>query len=236
MLRWLMTTLFFIGISLSCFSEEFHRELKPWQLESLQYFGNGSARILSHEPWRALEDLQRASSILDKTDPSSNIISFLIFFGQAIAYDSLGFREHCNQSLGALLLAMNEYDDEEANLDGNLNEDYLSSNESEEAINFLRKLACCAPSLQVRTLLLSIVEEIEEDALPAFRILDASACANDWVFDDGNSKIFIEPCKSWWNKYKKWAKEVLIFLGIVHEGYKKINDIREQHARGKNIH
>jgi hypothetical protein len=234
MLRWVTLTLVFIGISLSCFSEESHRELKAWQLESLQYFGNGSARILSHEPWQALEDLQRASLALDKTDPSSSVISFLIFFGQAIACDSLGFREHCNQSLGALLMAMNEYDDEEENLKDN--EDHLSANESEEAIDFFEKLACCAPSLQVRQLLLSIVEEIAEDALPAFRFADSAACAADWVFDGGNGKIFIEPCKSWWSRCKKWAKEVLIFLGVVHEGYKKINDIREQHERGKNIH
>lgn len=233
MLRWLASTLF-IGITLVCFSEESHLELKAWQLESLQYFGNGTAKILSHEPWRALEDFQRASSILDKTDPSWSIISFLIFFGQAIAYDSLGFREHCNQSLGSLLLAMNEYDDE--NLEDSLNENSLPSNESEEAIEFLQRLVYFAPSSEVRNLLCSLVEEIADNALPAFRLSGPSSYGMDWDFDYGVSGIAIEPCKSWWSKWKKWAKEVLLFLGIVHEGYKKINDILEEHERGKHIH
>ncbi len=91
----LTVVLVFLGMGFPCFSEEFQRDLKEWQSESLMHLGNGTANLLSHEPWHALEDFQRASTFLDPSDNSSFVIGFLISFGQAIAYDCLGFQENC---------------------------------------------------------------------------------------------------------------------------------------------
>lgn len=55
------------------FSEELRHELKEWQYECLTHFGNGTANLLSHKPWRALEDLQSASTLVDRSDPSLSL-------------------------------------------------------------------------------------------------------------------------------------------------------------------
>jgi|GEM_PF-3461939 len=234
MFNWLATVTCFLLTTFACFSEELHQDIKPWQLESLQYFGNGSAKILSNEPWGALKDFQLALSLIDKNDSSASIISFLIFYGQIVAYDSLGFQEHCNQTLGSLVLAMNDYQENEECEDA-INENSFSFQENEQSVEFLQSLAQFTPSLQVRNFLLSLVSEIEENACPNCHLSGFLAPDKDWDFDYGSYAIYMLPCKSWWSKCKKWAKEVLTFLGIVHQGYRRFNDIREEHARGKRI-
>ena len=89
----LMLTVLILRIGLPCFSDEFRQDLKEWQSESLKHFCYGSANLFSHEPCKALEDFQRATTCLDRSDRSSSAIDFLILFGQVIAYDVLGFRE-----------------------------------------------------------------------------------------------------------------------------------------------
>lgn len=170
MLRLIVLRLFFgiacLGIGLPCFAEEFEPTLKEWQSESLTYLGNGNAHLLAHEPWQALENFQKASALLDPTDNSSFVIGFLISFGQAIAYDCLGFHGKCKEAIGSLFLAISGYDDEESPETG-LNTD-SNSHEYESSVQFLRNLAVIAPSLEVRELLLSLIDDMESESLPSF--------------------------------------------------------------------
>ena len=96
----LILIIVFVGSGIFCFSEEETVIENQWQVESLIYLEKGNEYLFLHEPISALENFQRASSFLDTSDNSANVIGFLISFGQVIAYDILGFREHCKQSLG----------------------------------------------------------------------------------------------------------------------------------------
>ena len=235
MIRVVLATLL-LGIWLPCFSEESRNDLKEWQSESLQHFIYGSAHLLSHEPWRALEDFQTAIECLDKSDRSPSAISFLISFGQVIAYDVLGFREQCKQTIGTLFLAVNECDDQDQDDGINTNKDFSVANEYEEAVDFFRDLAAIAPSPDVRELLFSFIDEIADEVLPAFKFAEAHFLGKtDWDFDYGKDDVSIMQCKSWWKKFKKCCYEVLELLGIASEAYKKLNEIKKSHEEGKII-
>jgi hypothetical protein len=223
-----------LGIWFPCFSEESRDDLREWQSESLEYFIYGSAHLLEHEPWRALENFQTATDHLDR---SSSAMSFLVSFGQVIAYDVLGFKEQCKQAIGSLFLAVNEGDKEDQEAEMNTNREFSISGEYEEAVGFFRDLAAVAPSPDVRELLFSFIDEIAEEALPAFKIAKAPLFGKaDWDFDYGKDDGSMMQCKSWWKKFKKWCYEVIEVLGIASDAYKKINDIRKSHEEGKQIH
>jgi hypothetical protein len=171
MIKWMLVALFFI-VGLPIFSEEtsnkFHHPLQEWQNEVLLHFGYGNTHLLLHEPWQALDQFQRANSLLDKSNSSSCPIGFLITFGQVIAYDCLGFHDQCRQAIGSLFLNINEYDDGD---DLHSEEDESSQTACEEskiALQFLKNLAVLAPSSEVRELLFSLIEYMAEELLPAF--------------------------------------------------------------------
>lgn len=232
MLKYLSNLFLFLAATL-CFSNESGRDFKEWQIKSMEYFASRSANLLTQEPWHALENFQKASTLVDQSDNSSNIINFLILFGQTVAYDTLGFREQCIQSLGSLFLVINECDLEETE-----NEDEEESpsltDESIDDLEILRTLAQLAPSADVKELLLSLVDEITEDAAPAFSLSKASINKHDWEFDYDTDMSVVQ-CKSFWKKCKKWATELVTFLRIIHQAYKSANDILEENQRRKEI-
>jgi hypothetical protein len=234
MLRLILTTLF-LGIWLPCFSEEFRNNLKEWQGESLKHMSDGSINLLSNEPWRALRDFQRAEALLDRSDRASSAIGFLISFGQVIAYDALGFREQCKQSIGSLFLTFNEYNKEEdRNAEDGTNKNFLVPDEYEESVEFLRNLAAVAPSSDVRELLFSFVDQIAEELLPAFKFSGALFFGEAaWDFDYGKNDVSIMQCKSWWKKFKKWCREVGELLGILNKGYKDAKGIKNTYDEWK---
>lgn len=216
----------FFGIGCPCFSEEIRPNLKEWQSESLIHLGLGNAHLLAHEPWQALEDFQRASSLLNPSDNSSFVISFLISFGQAIAYDYLEFRDQCKQAIGSLFFAFDGYDDEESTETGE--ESNFNSQESGSSLELLRNLASIAPSPEVRELLFSIVDEIEEELLPSFEFAKSPFLGNtDWFFEYETDNVSIAQCKSWWKKAKKWGYEILEFLHLVEKATKTAKDIKK---------
>lgn len=220
MLKLTLLRLFFavacLGIELSCFAQELHPALKEWQNESLTHLSNGTINLLSHEPWHALENFQKASTLLDMSDHSSLIINFLIFFGQAVAYDCLGFHEQCKQAIGSLFFSINGYDSDVSTTDGQ----YIDSNSHEYAssVQFLRNLAAIAPSYEVRELLFSIIDEIANELLPSFEFAKSPCLGNgDWVFDYGTEDVSITQCKSLWKKFKKWCHEIGELLRLIEK-------------------
>lgn len=221
----------FISLNICGYSSELSQT--NWQLESLDYLGLGNAHLLSHEPILALENYQKASAIIDRSDNFSCVISFLICFGEAISYDMLGFHEHSKQSIGSLLLTINEYEAKDIR-----GEDYQCiaqpSDELEGSIELLHVMASMAPSEDVREFLFSFVEAMAEEVLPPFKIPNQSAAKNaSWEFDYGD-EVQWQKCKSFWKRMKHFFKEAAEALKYIAAGYKSIKDMKDTHKNWNN--
>jgi hypothetical protein len=226
MIRWLLAVILVV-INVSIFTEEHH--LQDWQDEALFHLGNGNAHLLSQEPLHALEDFQKAKSLLDETDESSCSIDFLITFSQVIAYDCLGFHDHCKQSLGSLFLAINEYDDEELTEDSN-----FSHGENEDpkiAILFLQDLASFTPSREVKGLLFSLIEDMADQSMPAFKFAESPFLESEKFDFDQGQDFSANQCKSFWKRLRKWTKEVLIWVNDLIKICHGVNEVREAYKK-----
>lgn len=219
-------------LGVPCFSAEFQHDLKEWQSECLLHLGYGNAGLLLDEPLYALEEFQKATTLLDTSDNSSSIISFLISFGQAIAFDCLGLKEHCRESIGSLFLAINEYDEEEELTD--IDEQSIPNFvENKAAIEFLRDLVSVAPSPEIRELLFSFIEDMAEELLPTFEFAEQPFFEKtNWKVDDGKDGVHIQQCKkkSWWKKFRKWCSEAAAWVHDVvkiAKGAKEVKDVYE---------
>ncbi len=190
--------------------------------------------MLSHEPLRALEDFQWANAHLDTSDASSNPIGFLITFSEVIAYDCLGFHDRCKRAIGSLFITINENDES----DVTIFEDQQPVNEKNDdtklAIQFLQKIVYLAPSTEVRELLLSLVEDMAEELLPAFKFADQTFLENELSsFDYGQDQFSIDNCKSFWKRFRKWCREVGGWLHDVYMICKGINDVKKAYEEWK---
>ena len=118
-------------------SEDIQYDLNEWQRETVLYFAHGSAHLLMAEPQLALENFQKASSFLDKSDSASSALGFLICFGEgSIAYDGLELRAQCRQSIGSLCL--DYFNDEEFAEDDE--EVEIDTQVTETAVEFMRRI------------------------------------------------------------------------------------------------
>jgi hypothetical protein len=184
----------------------------------------------------ALEDLQWANAYLDTSDASSNPIGFLITFSEVIAYDCLGFRDQCKQAIGSLLITINENEESDVGVFENQQPVNEKSDDTQLAIQFLKKLVFLAPSTEVRDLLLSLVEDLAEDLLPAFEFADQPFLEYElFSFDYGQDQFSIDFCKhkSFWKRFRKWCREVGEWLHDVYMICKGINDVRQAYEEWK---
>ena len=140
------------GASLSCFSQERLVRDKVWEEIGLFHYQQGFEKLLAHEPLRALEDFQKAHLSIATSSQGACTLGGLFFLSQAVAYDVLGYRDHCLRALGELLLLggicnLEDDDDDE------------SSEEDEQLqIEYVRQLADFTPSDDIKKLLLSILD------------------------------------------------------------------------------
>jgi hypothetical protein len=148
MFKTLLTLLIFTA-SIPAFSDE-------WYSESLTCWAQGGVRLVSHQPMRALEDFQKAASLIDSNDEFSYRAQFFIQFGKTIAYDMLGFDDQCKQSIGSMVLIMHRENSEES---------CPFTDQCQIAIKFLRKLVGNSPSFDVQSFLLAILDDAEEEWL-----------------------------------------------------------------------
>lgn len=134
----------------------------------------------------------------------------MITFSQVIAYDCLGFHDQCKQAVGSLFITINEKNETEDALSADQQSANEKNEDTEFAIQFLQNLVVLAPSTDVRTLLLSLVEDIAEEMLPAFEFADQSLLGNQLNFDYSQGQFSIDFCKhkSFWKKFRKWCKEL----------------------------
>lgn len=225
MLRLVMLMLL-LGARSQCFSaDDDTHHLQEWQMESLNHLGYGFANLLTHEHCYALEEFQKANSLLDLSDNSSSLISFLICFGQSIAYDALGFSEKCNQAIGSLFFAMNRFDEDDPGFDF---EAGSGSFEYDSSVNFLRDLVTIAPSREVRELLNALIDDIEEQLLPDFTFAKRPVLGStDYVFQRDSNDLTVNQCKSFWKKFEKSLRKIGEFLGILEKISKDMKNIKK---------
>lgn len=216
--------LLFLGLASSSFATDGRCSLKEWQPQSLNHIGYGYDHLLAHDLCGALEEFQKANSLLDHSDNSSSVMSFLISFGQSIAYDALGFSERCTQAIGSMFFAMNSYDEDLSEIGS---ERECSSPEYDSSIDFLRTLIAIAPSYQAQELLTSLVNEIEEQLLPEFKFAKSPLLGSpDYIFDYRTNDFTFNQCKSFWKKLKKWGRELLEALHILKEASEHAKHIK----------
>lgn len=150
MLRAILMAIF-LGTGCVGFSEQLlPQALLQSQGDSLVYWGRGYANLLGNEPLRALENFRKSTAALNRPDDWAGAVSFMISFGEIVAYDMLGSRAECKQALGSLLLAASEDDEED-------DEEEIA--DDEEGVEILLALANLAPSPDIRKLLFALLEE-----------------------------------------------------------------------------
>lgn len=157
-----------LGQSVHCLSEEYDQDLKEWQQDNLVYYvGCANVDLFMNDPESALENFQIASTLLDPSDDPS-CMGFWISFGQVIAYDMLGLEDECNRSIGSLFLLINDFSEQEDTSSESELEIDIDRETDKIIIDSLRELATLAPCLQVRKLLLSIVDDLADEVLSSF--------------------------------------------------------------------
>ncbi len=235
MLRWIFL-IALLGIGTPCFSEQIAQGAHETNLHdeglALVYVGCGNENLLSHNYVAALEDFGRASSLLKKLEQPCPELEFLIFFGKAIAYDNLELKNECQNALVSLFLILNDGEgmDDESETNGS---DVQARAEYEEADQIMKRLAMQAPTFSVRSLLLSVVDEMSEHLLPLFKIASPAPLGqNDWQYDN-NYAISGELCKSHWRKrMEQIAKRIYTFVIKAKEVWDFIKEIDETIRRG----
>lgn len=154
-----------LGTTASAFPKDFSQISNVGERDDEQlamiYVGYGNLYLLASEYSQALENFQKATDILEnaKTFPSfpESEIYLLTMFGRLVAYDNLGLRSQCEQTVGKLFLLASSYiEDDDAESERPL------SPEEKQAMGLLRKIAGLAPSTDIREFLLSLIDAIEE--------------------------------------------------------------------------
>lgn len=167
----------------------------------LIYLACGNANLLSGDFESSIQDFQKASTLLTKTQEQYSELEFLVSFGKAIAYDNLGMVDQAKQAIGSLFILINESEDIESNsITGK-----PSSSDSQEAVEIMRKLASLASTSQIRDMLLLIVDEMSEELLPQFQFSDSYSINQDWDFDYSSVMALLNPA----NRFGKEQKNCL---------------------------
>ena len=134
---------------------------------ALIHIGSANSKLLHYDPAPALEDLQRASLVLEKLNQPREL-NFLITFGKVVAYDNLGLEEECYAAMTSLFYIFNQ---EKQELEESLVAREPTYDDYERAAELMRRLAIMAPSPNVRNFLLSFVYEMSEELLPSLKLL-----------------------------------------------------------------
>jgi len=186
MLKLVISTIFFgstvLGFSTqnSSFSEEtspyelfsFIGKMSPEDLASVfervrfsenfcvyTHMGLGALNIDAGDYSSAIENFDKAESINKESAKLQPELDFWISFCRAIAYDNLGMSKECAQSIGSLVLIAYNMNGEDADKE----DEGIADEESDEATQFLQKLASRAKSWNVRKYLLEITNGLDEE-------------------------------------------------------------------------
>ncbi len=157
-----MLSVLFLGMGLSCFSEECVHGLQSTEVnldeekQVLFYIGCGNNHLLSNDFSYALEDFQMASNVLSQRENRSPEQEFVIAFGKIIAYDNLGSYEQTQNALVSLFTLIFNGDEEE---DDELESDESPQEYDEKGEAILKQLAGLARSPNIRELLNTLMAD-----------------------------------------------------------------------------
>lgn len=228
MIKWILAL---IIMNSSIFAGEYDSDLVDCENEALFHIANGNDHLFMQEPLRALEEFENAKSVLDRTGDFQHPINFLITFSKIIAYDCLGSESQCRESVGSLFLRINENNDEREEYNIQSEEE---NEKSKMIISFLRNLAVLSPSSQVRELLFSLIEDMENQLLPTFEFAQSSFLENEgFSFNKNQNQFSLDQCKSLWNRLRKWTTEFADWVYNLYKVCRGINDIKKAYNEWK---
>jgi hypothetical protein len=169
-------TLVFLSIGMLSFAEEEESNEDRWRSQSLEYFSQGAAHLLSDEPIAALEYFDKAHLFSSQIPEAEFCLSFF----ETIIFDRLGDRERCAHAIASMLRSIEvlKEDDSDEEID------LTDTENSQDVCEMMSVLAHQAPSEDVRAILFSIIEQIKEELLPSFQFADPVYLEEaDWGYD-----------------------------------------------------
>ena len=161
--------------------------------ETLAMFtaNQGMAQLLLHNYSFALDELQRAEALLERSNEASPETEFLIRFGQAVAFDNLGNQAQANRMIE---LMNQKFQECEPSDDLQMNTDIA---EEMQAVDLMQQIALLAPSDDVKARLLSFFESAHCEMICCH-----ANNHSDYEANKHSSHV--------WKKVKKICKEILI--------------------------
>lgn len=166
MFKYLVVALLCLGTGLSGFCEIPRKVKVPgFEVEApLAYVCAGDIHLLLQDYELALADFERAEYCMEHFGDFNSVYEFLILFGKTVAYDNLQLRDRCEHSLQSLILTLQALEKEDDENDEEEDDDTDEEFESfwEETIDMVRDMAKLSPSDDIREVLLSIIDEMED--------------------------------------------------------------------------
>lgn len=177
-----------------------------------EHVGQGINSLLLKDHKQALYEFKAAMSVIREELNPFPEIEFMLRFGEIVAYDNLGCRSELEQALGRLFIIINntEEDEEGGDSESSLHDVY---NQCNLAIRILKKMADLSPSLDVRSSLLLIIDEMSETIQPEFKCAGSLPFNGSWHYQYENKLETVEFCKKLFfkrcgNLLKKMGKSV----------------------------
>ena len=199
-----------ISVGSLCFSMDISLEEDAKADACFEFLSNGTSYLLLNEPQTALEYFEKGHNVAALSHTDRDALDFCLYFAETVVFDIVGFEERSYQSMSALLQTFTLLDsaDEEQDEQYDLEPDtrFFHTQELNNVIALLRHLSLMAPSLEVRRVLTSLVQEIAEETIGDFQFAEPVYLQNDeWVFDS-NDCFTLELCKKH-DKSKKHKKK-----------------------------
>lgn len=167
MLQFVVALVVYLGSMVSCFSHEVPKNV-DWFGDSVSssaiYTACGNIHLLVKDYELAFQDFNKAKACMEQLGEDSPMEQLLLHFGQTVVYDNLHLRDECEKSLSALILTIAKIDEMEDDDD----EDYEEEDDEEDEeifrsiIDMVRSIALQAPSDDVREILVSLVDSLNE--------------------------------------------------------------------------
>jgi|GEM_PF-2690189 tetratricopeptide (TPR) repeat protein len=193
---------------------------------SLVYIGFGNESLSLKKFSSALDDFQKAFSLLGKPEDHPPELDVLILFGEVIAYDNLGLKDDCSKYLAILksiINSDNEIEDSEFSYDYNnfSLEDYQEAIETTSDLYHLASIACSKEIKEELFLIINKMFEEVQGQLYTGQNLEFQHKLTE-------TKETVELCKAKWiKKIEKVAKNVYRIFKKVKEVWDFAKDINK---------
>ena len=198
---------------------------------SLVYIGCGNESLKLQKFSSALEDFQKASSLLGEPEDHPPELDVLILFGEVIAYDNIGSKDdclRCLRDLKSIINSENGVENSELSYDYNdfSLEDYQEAIETTSDLCYLASLAC---SQEVKEELFLVINKMFEDIQGQLY----TGQNLEFQYKLKETKEQVELCKAKWiKKLEKIAKRVYKVFKKVKEVWEFVKEVDEALSSG----